>query len=123
MLYTGILILINIPSVFLILDIQKDIENTVFVKLTNQSGLDFSDITLQGKFQNLRIGNINSGSSNVFNYDPPYMTNDARLYQKPDNLFLIVTHSGTLDTIRFPTLRMRDCKHLTIDKNLKIVDQ
>ncbi|MBK8968903.1 MAG: hypothetical protein IPM36_19965 [Lewinellaceae bacterium] len=119
-LFAGILLLINIPSVMIILPIQHDIGNKVFIKLTNKTGAEISDASLQGNLKTWRIGNISNNASKVFNYDPPYWNYDARLYQKPDSLQLIFKHGGVTDTIDFPTLKMGECKHVTIDKNLRL---
>ena len=119
-LFTGLLILINIPSVLIILPLQGDIENKVFVKLSNESGLDNIELKLQGNLKEWNLGDLDKGSSMVFNYDPQYWNNDARLYQKPDSLNLIIIHNQEIDTVGFPTLRMGDCKQLILDKNLKI---
>lgn len=120
MVYTLLIILINIPSVMIILQQQGDIENKVFVKLTNLARPDHMELKLQGRFKSWDLGVLNQGSSIVFNYDPPYWNNDARLYQKPDTLHLILKQDAIFDTIYFPALRMGDCKHLIIDKKLKI---
>ena len=120
MLFTGLLILINIPSVLIILSLQGDIENKVFVKLSNESGLDNIELKLHGNLKEWNLGDLDQGSSMVFNYDPPYWNNDARLYQKPDTLNLTITHDANIDTVGFPTLRMGECKQLILDKNLKI---
>lgn len=120
MLFTGLLILINIPSVLIILPLQGDIENKCFVKLSNESGIDNIELKLHGNLKEWNLGNLDQGSSMVFNYDPPYWNNDARLYQKLDSLNLIIIHDEDIDTVGFPTLRMGDCKQLILDKNLKI---
>ena len=120
MLFTGLIILINIPSVLIILPLQGDIENKVFVKLTNESGLDKIELKLHGNLKTWNLGTLNQGSSKVFNYEPPYWNLDTRLYQKPDTLYLIVKHITKIDTVGFPTLSMGDCKHLILDENLKI---
>jgi hypothetical protein len=120
MLFTGLLILINIPSVLIILPLQGDIENKVFVKLSNESGLDDIELKLHGNLKEWNLGDLDQGSSMVFNYDPPYWNNDARLNQKPDSLNLIIIHNKDIDTVGFPTLRMGDCEQLILDKNLKI---
>ena len=120
MIFVGLMILINIPSVLIILPLQGDIENKVFVKLTNESGLDNIELKLHGNIKTWDLGDINQGSSKVIHYDPPYWNADARLYQKPDTLSLIIKHNTNFDTIGFPTLRMGDCKHLILDEKLKI---
>jgi hypothetical protein len=120
MLLTGLLILINIPSVLIILPLQGDIENKVFVKLSNESGIDNIELKLHGNLKTWNLGELDKGSSKVFNYDPPYWNNDARLYQKPDTLNLIITHNASIDTVGFPTFRMGDCRQLILDEDLKI---
>ena len=82
MLFTGLLILINIPSVLIILPLQGDIENKVFVKLSNESGLGNIELKLHGNLKEWNLGDLSHGSSMVFNYDPPYWNNDARLDQQ-----------------------------------------
>jgi len=123
MLFTGLIILVNIPSVLIILTLQGDIENKVFVKLMNQSGMDNIELKLHGNLNTWSLGDINQGSSKVFSYDPPYWNNDARLYQKPDTLNLIMTNDKNIDTVGFPTLSMGECKHLILDENMKIKSQ
>ena len=120
MLLTGLMILINIPSVLIILPLQGDIESKVFVKLTNHTGIEIIEMQLHGNLKTWNIGSLDNGSSKVVNYDPPYWNNDARLYQKPDTLYMIIKHKDNIDTIGFPTLSMGECKQLVIDKNLKI---
>ena len=120
MLFIGLLILIDIPSVLIILTLQGHIENKVFVKLSNESGLDNIELKLHGNLKEWNLGDLDQGSSMVSNYAPPYWNNDARLYQKPDTLNLIITHNANIDTVGFPTLRMGECKQLILDENLKI---
>ena len=90
------------------------------MKLSNESGLDNIELKLHGNLKEWNLGKLDQGSSMVFNYAPPYWNNDARLYQKPDTLNLIITHNASIDTVGFPTLRMGECKQLILDGNLKI---
>lgn len=120
MLLTALIILINIPSVFIILSLQRDIENKVFIKLLNQTGIDNASFKLYGNLKTWNIGSITNGASKVFQYDPPYWNNDSRIYQKPDTLNLIIMHDGMNDTIGFPTVGMGECKQVLVDSNFKI---
>lgn len=122
-LSAGILLLINIPSVIIILPTQSKIGRKVFVKLTNKTGSEILDVKLQGNLKSWDIGNISNNASKVFNYNPPYWNYDARLYQKPDSLQLILKRKGAIDTIGFPVMKMGECRHLTIDKHLTITNQ
>lgn len=123
-LFAGILILMNIPSIMIILPAQHEIRNKVFIKLKNRTGSEILDAKLQGNLKSWDIGNISNNACKVFNYDPPYWNYDARLYQKPDSLQLVLKHSGgVIDTIGFPTLKMGACRHLAIDEHFTIINQ
>jgi hypothetical protein len=116
-LVSGFMILINIPAVIIILYLQGEIGDKVFVNLKNETGMTITKLTLHGKLKNWEIGSLENGSSTVFNYDPPYLENDARSYQLPDSLKIIITHNKTSDTIAFPTFTMGNCRKLILDKD------
>jgi hypothetical protein len=118
MLYTALIILVNIPSVLIIIYWQGHIENKVFVKLENQSKLENIEITLSGTKKTWHIGTIDVGSSEVFNYEPLFIEKFSS-YQLPDTLILTVEHNGSkYKLIDFPPLAMGECKHLILDENL-----
>ena len=73
MLFAALIILINFPSVLIIIDWQGDIENKVFVKLENQSKEEYIEMTLYGTKKTWHIGTIDVGSSKVFNYEPLFI--------------------------------------------------
>jgi hypothetical protein len=112
MLYLAILILINVPSVFVIIPWQGAIDNKVFVKLTNESQLGDLELKLQGDQESWDLGILKSEGSKVINYDPPYPNIGGRLYQNPDTLILIIQNGQFIDSVGFPTLRMGACRQL-----------
>ncbi len=120
-LIAALILLINIPSVLFVLPLQGQVGNKVFVKLTNQSGISTIELRLHGNLKTWDLGRVNQGSSKIFHYDPPFWNHDARLYQKPDTLELILIHKERSDTVGFPTLRMGECKWLILDENLELV--
>lgn len=118
MLFAALIILINFPSVLIIIDWQGDIENKVFVKLENQSKEEYIEMTLYGTKKTWHIGTIDVGSSKVFNYEPLFIEKLSR-YQLPDTLILAVEHNGSkYKLIDFPPLAMGECKHLILDEHL-----
>lgn len=114
MLVTGLVILSNIPSVLIILPLQSDIDDKVFVKLKNESGLDNLELKLHGNFKEWNLGILDQGSSMVFNYT------SLSFYLKPDSLNLIVIHNAKIDTVGFPNPRFGGCLQLVLDQNLKL---
>jgi hypothetical protein len=120
MLYSALMILINIPSVLYILDAQSRISNLVFVKLDNQSGKEFEQLVLQGKQKSWEIGDLAKGSSMVFHFDPDFFMADTRSYATPDTLKLILKHRGKNDTLDFPEVDLGSCESIILDKKLKL---
>jgi hypothetical protein len=123
MLFTALMILINIPSVLLIIRLHGNIEKKVFVKFTNQSELEDINIELRGNVKNFIVGKIHNGDSKIFSYEPPYSIIDSRIYQEADSLNLIIRSERIVDTIGFPKLRNGDCNHFIIGKDRMIRDQ
>jgi hypothetical protein len=120
MLYSALMILINIPSVLYILDAQSRISNMVFVKLHNHSGKECEQLVLRSKHKSWDIGGLDVGSSMVFHYDPDLMTGDGRFYATPDTLKLILKHRGKNDTLDFPEVDLGSCESIILDKKLKL---
>ena len=120
MLLAGIALLINIPSVIIILYWQDKIEKKAFVKLKNESGFDFTQIQLQGGSVIDLSGKLHNGSSIVFNYEPKYVTNGNESYPTPQSLNLLISAQDKLYTIKFPSMMMGDCKRIIIDDGFKL---
>jgi hypothetical protein len=117
----GVVLLANVPSIFTISQLKSNIEDKVFVKIKNNTGLDILILKLQNQTNSLEIGNIETGSSKVFNYETSHWYNKDRTIQKPENLKLIVQSGQVKDTIDFPVLKVGDCKRMILDRNLNLV--
>lgn len=123
MLFTALMILINIPSVALIVVLFSTIENKSFINLSNQSEIEIMEVELNGNNNSWNIGKIRKGTSIIFNFEPFTFENNAQSYQLPDNFYLVIKHSGTQDTIQLPSFYGGDCKDVTIGQNLKIKNE
>lgn len=120
MLYSALMILINIPSVLYILDAQSRISNLVFVKLDNHSGKEFEQLILKGKYKLWKLEGLSEGSTMIFHYDPDFFIADARSYSEPDSLKLIFQYHEKNDTLDFPEIDLGSCHTLVLDKKLKL---
>lgn len=121
MLIAVAVILINIPSVFVILQWTGKEEQRVFIKLLNQSGNNIEQAIIKGKkSEPIMIGGLTKGESKIFSYKPPYEFMGERVYQLPDSLRLIIFSRQLQDTVRFPTFGRGACEHLIVDKSLKV---
>lgn len=120
MLYSALMILINIPSVLFIVDAQSRISNFVFVKLDKQSGKEFEQLVLQGKYKSWKLGDLSEGSNLIFHFDPDFFIGDGRSFSEPDSLKLFLQHHGKKDTLDFPEIDLGSCQKLVLDEKLKI---
>lgn len=121
MLLALIVILINIPSVLLIIPWQGTVERKVFIRLSNETERNFSHLTLIGDtFDPVNIGALNKNESKIFNYEPTYIAYGERMYQAPDSLRMVISVNQIQDTSNFPTFNRGKCEHLVIDENLSI---
>ena len=120
MLYSALMILINIPSVLYILDAQSRISNLVFVKLANHSGKEFEQLILQGKCKSWKLGDLSEGSTMIFHYDPDFFNGDGRSYLTKDSLKLLVHHHGKTIPLDFPEIDLGSCHTLILDGKLKL---
>jgi hypothetical protein len=120
MIIAVVVILINIPSVFLILPWHGEEDHKVFIKLLNHSGNNIEHATIIGEnSEQIKIGPLTNGESKIFSYEPPYKFMGERIYQLPDSLKLVISSGQNQDTVGFPTFR-RGAEHLILDENLKV---
>ncbi len=123
MIFTALMILINIPSVIEIIFLFDKIENKTFLKLSNQSEIEMMEVELSRNNHSWDIGIIRKGTAIIFNFDPFFFENNVKSYQAPDPFYLVIKHRGNYDTIRIPTFYGGECREVTIGRNLEIKDE
>ncbi len=122
MLVALIVILINIPSVLIILPWQGRIDSKVFINLKNQSNVNFEQLTLSGNTVHpIEICTLEINESVVFHYKPTYKPMGERMYPVPDSLTLtMATENGRQEISNFPTFYRGQCEYLVITTALEI---
>jgi hypothetical protein len=120
MLFTALMILINIPSVWIILPLQKDIEDKAFLKITNHTGLDNIEVSIENNSKIVGREILDDGDSEVFNYETPYLIYESDRYNENDTSSLIIRRDQIIDTIKFKALRKDECRRFIINKGLVI---
>lgn len=110
--FTSLMLLINLPSCYFILEWHNQIEKMIFVKVINQSGKGQLKLKLIGPNYSNTLGELDLAESKVFHYVPPFKTADARFY--PDSLQCIIKYGEKTDTIDFPKYSLGTCQTLVI---------
>lgn len=121
MLIVLVVILINIPSVVIILSWQKSVSRMQFIKIINATGtgdlrceiLENEDILITSK-------TIYESKSKVLNFYLYHAFATFRPYQGHRDLKLVISNLEKKNEIPFSKLNIGSCKHIVIDENLEI---
>lgn len=98
MFFCFIVILLNIPSVFAILHLYQEVSMLTFLKVENNTGEGFNfEIHRKGKVQEL--GEVISGSSRVFNFNPESIVDVNDSYRNSDSSYLYFENNSLKDSI------------------------
>lgn len=114
-LFTALMLLINLPSCFFILEWHYELNKMIFLKVLNQSGKGQLKLKLIGPNYSNTLGELDPEENKVFCYAPPFKIADARFY--PDSLQCIIKHGEKSDTIDFPWYSLGTCKTLVIGQS------
>lgn len=114
------IILLNIPSVFLILKLQGKINKKTFVLFENNSKIDNLKIDFIRESSKIYIGELDTHESNIFNYEPKHRIEDSRLYQEQEILFIEIKSERGNELIEFPELANGTCYKINLNEKLEI---
>jgi hypothetical protein len=118
---TLLIILLNIPSVILILKLQNNIQKKSFVLFHNNTKIDELKFNFVRGDSKKYIGELDIGESVMFNYEPKYHIEDARFYQDQEDLRLeIVYETGKIKIMKFPELVSGSCYNIVLTEKFEI---
>ena len=116
-------ILLNIPALILIDYKYDDLAKYVYVKLSNDSKYDITELVLKGDFLNKNIGSVSSTDHIIFSYNPiDFPINEEFVYDE-HNLFLYVKGNFSEKKITWPPLQSGDCENIHINSRFIIGPQ
>jgi len=110
-----IIILLNIPAVYIVLSLQSEIAERAYFKLQNESGHDLTDLKITSKSFNKEIGSLKVGASLVDYYLPKYLSHPGESVPQIEELTLEFTLGESVHIQPIPY-----CTRIKIDKNLKL---
>ena len=136
MLYSFLMITINIPTVFAVVHLQEKADRYIYIKITNNTQLDNVNFKLISNLKNkdfiylgnqkvFPIGRLRKGESTVF-----YLTHEDEIFyefkNKSKNLELQLKSEELTKTLTFEQgspYNYSSCYSITIDTNFRIIEK
>jgi len=120
-----LLILINIPVSYWVLDKQSDLDSRAYIKIYYKGIFDLSEVTLKGKNFEKKLGSLDCLTSKVTYFYPKYINGCNDSYPETDTVVLILKKQKNpmLIKLTLPRIDKGECKKLYIDKEYKLIDK
>jgi hypothetical protein len=117
---TFIIVLLNIPSLLLILKLERKIEKKVFVKFENKSEIDNLQLNFIREKTKKNLGELDVNESTIFAFEPKYKIEDARIYQENEDIFIEVIYMNKRNMIEFPELPIGTCYKICLNEKFEL---
>ncbi len=118
------IILLNIPTVYWILDKYSDINQRVYLQIYNDSLHDLTRLTLTSDYFEKEIGALKANSSKVFYFYPEYIDKNSAGSPPPSKPVLLTIQSkdhNLTKQIDIPNYEKGHCGNIYIDKNYSLL--
>jgi len=119
-----LLVLVNIPTAYLVLLKQGDLETRAYIKIYNKTKQDNVELTLKASDFEKQLGKFSDTETIVDFYYPKYI--DERVnssYPTIDSVTLIVKEKFTTHYFTLPRIDKGECVKLYIDKEFNLLDK
>jgi hypothetical protein len=121
-----LLVLANIPTAYLVLLKQADLETRAYIKIYYKSGVvNLSELKLKSNYFEKDIGELDCLDSKVFYYYPKYINErggDSYPVIEPVTLTLKTKHEQIIE-LKLPRIDKGDCRKLYIDKEFNLLNK
>jgi hypothetical protein len=121
---TIILILVNIPSVILIIITQLVIDSRAYIKITNQSEQELQNISLIRSDFKINLSKLNDSENTIVKYYPKYIypPGETEYFSGVEVVSIVIQRGVFNDTIKLPDIYEGNCKHYIINKEYKLIE-
>ena len=123
MIITLLVILINIPSVAIVLEWQKSVAGMFFIKISNETGIPDLSCTVLSNNELIVANTIDSNSSKVINIEHYYDFITFEPYENNEGLTLVFDYNGKEKSIPFSNLPYGNCKQIVINEDFTITEE
>jgi hypothetical protein len=117
-----LLVLINIPIAFMIIDKQSDIDARAYFIIYNKTKQDVMDLTLKSSTFEKSLGSISDGDKLVDFYYPKLLDErgDSQ-YPTFDPVTLVVKEKYTTHHLTLPRIKISQCVKLYLDDEFRLL--
>lgn len=115
-----LVVLINIPVLFWIVDKQSEIDERVYFKIKNISSYNLTDLQIHSKKFSFSLGNLVSSESTIDYYLPTYPDGFHTSFPEIDSVFLNLKQGDNTVKLNLPTSYKGSCVRLIITDSLTL---
>ncbi len=123
MLITLLVILINIPSVAIVLDWQKSAAGMFFIKISNETGIPDLSCAVLSNNELIVAKRIDNHDSKVIYFKHYYDFITFEPYVNNEGLTLVLNYNGKEKNIPFSNLPYGNCKQIVIHEDFTITEE
>jgi hypothetical protein len=113
-------VLINVPALMWIIDKQNDIEKRAYVRIFNQTGIDFTELTIENSSSKGDYRFLNKDDNKTAYFYPKYLNGDFESVPLVDSVRLVVRTENGVRTIVVPEIYKSECISIVVDKEFNI---
>ncbi|TXI71247.1 MAG: hypothetical protein E6Q41_00470 [Cyclobacteriaceae bacterium] len=110
-------IFLNIPVLLWVLDMQEHIDHRAYIRICNQTGLDFSDLSVENYLYTAQPGSLKNGKCETTYFYPNY--NEAESGANPETVILTIFMSGHKTKIIMPRIYKGECREVIVNQDFK----
>jgi hypothetical protein len=113
----------NIPSLYMVLEKHSDIDRRVYFKLVNVSQSDIVSLKISASTFKKELENLPIGESTVSNFYPKYLSDPRRSVPLLDTVTVTISTANGVTKSIFPDLYKGSCAIIIIDENFQLVSK
>jgi hypothetical protein len=117
------IILINIPSVYWILNKQADLDRRAYIKFYNNTKNDNIELIIKGSDFSKKIGSFDDSESIVDYYYPKYLSDIHESVPIVDIVMLLVKSKLGTKILILPAMYKGECRNLYLNKEFKLLEK
>jgi len=113
-------VLVNVPALMWIIDKQNDIEKRAYVRIFNQTEIDFTELTIENSSSKGEYISLNKDDNKTAYFYPKYLNGDFDSVPLVDTVRLVIRTENGLRTIVVPEIHKGECISMGVDKEFDI---
>lgn len=118
-----LLILLNIPTVFVVINLQANISERVYFKVFNESGQEFKNVRLTSNSFNLNLGTLDNQCSIVDFYLPTYIGADYESVPAIEEVTLELSTGTDEHLLQMPYSMKGWCQRIVVTDSLTLTSR